>query len=312
MLRCYGIDPETTLRDAQGRPHPLCRGTAIADVLDDSTVAADSAPRIRMDVSQADAPRTTSASFPTRPLAAPITRVNPIDGETLVWIPGGEFVMGSDEYAIERPPHRVRVRPFWMGRTPVTNAMYRDFVAKTGHRPQEFANQHLMNPKLWDGDDQPAIGVSYDDAVAYCTWAGGRLPTEAEWEFAARGTDGRLYPWGNEPPRPGRAAYGRILGKGGATAPVGTHPGDEGPFGVLDLAGNVLEWCLDWFGPYADDAKPLIDPRGPSQGTRRVQRGGCWMYDDRSLRATERIQGVPHQRLNLVGFRVVVDAESIS
>jgi formylglycine-generating enzyme required for sulfatase activity len=314
ILHCYGIDPETTLRDAQNRPHPLCRGAAIEDVLIDPRRSSDMAsrPATLKVAALTEGPEAKSAApFATRPLAAPIARVNPIDGGALMWIPGGEFVMGSDEYSIERPPHRVRVRPFWMARTPVTNAMYRDFVAKTGHRPQEFANQHLMNPKLWDGDEQPAIGVSYDDAVAYCTWAGGRLPTEAEWEFAARGLDGRIYPWGNEAPRLGRAAYGRILGKGGATAPVGTHPGDEGPFGVLDLAGNVLEWCADWFGPYpADVNEPLIDPRGPAQGTRRVQRGGCWMYDERSLRATERIQGVPHQRLNLVGFRLVVDAVS--
>lgn len=318
LLHCYGVDTETMLRDAQGRPHPLCQGTPIADVLRDSRTSPklEAAERATVN-SPADFSEPAGESrghepFSTHVVLAPTLKVNPADGATMIWIPGGEFMMGSDEYSIEQPPHWVKVRPFWMALTPVTTAMYRRFTSQTGHRLPEFSNQHLMDPKLCDADDQPVIGVSYEDAVCYCQWAGGRLPTEAEWEFAARGTDGRNYPWGNEPPRPGRAAYGRILGKGGKAALVGTHPGDISPFGVLDLAGNVLEWCADWFGPYsADEGEPLVDPRGPAQGTRRAQRGGCWMYDERSLRTTERIQGVPHQRLNLVGFRLVMDADGV-
>jgi len=130
------------------------------------------------------------------------------DGSTLVWVPGGKFSMGSLDYSSERPPHHVQLRPFWMGQTVITNRMYDRFRAETGHRQADFSNEELYN-----GDNQPIVGVDYSDAVAYCQWAGGRLPTEAEWEFAARGTDGRTYPWGNEEPDRTRTVYGLVYGK---------------------------------------------------------------------------------------------------
>jgi len=233
----------------------------------------------------------------------PKTRTHPKDSSTLIYIPGGEFVMGSDAFSVERPPHRVRVSAFWMARTEVTNAQYRQFVEETKHRPSEFATDDLHN-----GDDQPVVGVSWDDAMAYCRWAGGRLPSEAEWEFAARGSDGREYPWGDEEPKKGRAVYGLIFGKGGKAEAVGTTPGDVSPFGVLDMAGNVIEWCSDWYGPYPNDsAKPLVNPTGPPQGNRRIMRGGCWTYQAQSLRATERWLVVPQQRVRHSGFRLALD-----
>lgn len=225
------------------------------------------------------------------------------DGSTLVWVPGGKFSMGSLDYSSERPPHHVQLRPFWMGQTVITNRMYDRFRAETGHRQADFSNEELYN-----GDNQPIVGVDYSDAVAYCQWAGGRLPTEAEWEFAARGTDGRTYPWGNEEPDRTRTVYGLVYGKGGKAASVGSHPGDVSPFGLLDMAGNVLEWCSDWGADYqVGSEKPQANPGGASQGTNRIMRGGCWVYQAESLRATTRFFSVPHQKVSFAGFRMVVD-----
>lgn len=235
-------------------------------------------------------------------------RMKSVDGAMFILIPAGEFTMGSDEFAIERPPHRVRLNEYWMGQTPVTNAMYRRFVEETQHRVPDFWGETLYN-----SDQQPVVGVDYDDAIAYCRWAGGRLPTEAEWEYAARGTDGRRYPWGNMVPDRYRAVYGLIYGKGGKAAAVGTTLGDVSPFGVFDMAGNVLEWCADWFSAYSSDSDgPLENPTGAPQGNRRVMRGGCWLYQVNSLRTTERFLTVPHQKVSFAGFRMVIDDDAMT
>ncbi len=231
-------------------------------------------------------------------------RTNRKDGSELLFIPGGEFTMGSDEYSDERPPHRVHVDSFWMGRCEITNRMYRRFRAETNHRPPDFTNDTLYN-----NDDQPIIGVDYSDATAYCRWAGGRLPTEAEWEYAARGTEGRIYPWGNEPPDADRAVHGLIFGRGGKAAPVGTTAGDMSPFGVMDMAGNVREWCSDWAAPYkSESGKVVRNPTGAAQGNRRIMRGGCWLFQAPGLRSTMRYLTAPHQKVSFGGFRLVVDA----
>lgn len=306
MLQCYGIDLEAVVHDSTGRPYAVCKGTPIAAILNDPERGTKLRPEIPAKLATISTSKDRSPSAVSTTTAVR-TRQNPIEGATYLFVPGGEFMMGSDKYSIERPPHVVRVGPFWMARTPVTTAMYKAFVAATGHRPQEFHNQHLVDSTLFYRDDHPVVGVSYEDAQAYCRWVGGRLPTEAEWEFAARGTDGREYPWGNEPPIPGRAVYGLVLGHGGKPAAVGTAPEDCSPFGILDMAGNVLEWCADWFGPYpTEGTTPLINPQGPPQGANRILRGGCWVYEARALRATERLQQPPQQRLNLIGFRVVL------
>jgi formylglycine-generating enzyme required for sulfatase activity len=227
-------------------------------------------------------------------------RENVRDGSMLRYIPGGLFSMGSLRYSNEGPPHQVRLSPYWISRTVITNRMYNQFRQETGHRMPDFAGD-----VIYTQDNQPIIGVDYSDAAAYCQWAGGRLPTEAEWEFAARGTDGRRFPWGNASPDPSRTVYGRVYGKGGAAAPVGTHPGDVSPFGLLDMAGNVLEWCSDWAAPYQSGFE--VSPTGASQGSSRVMRGGCWVYQAQSLPVTTRWFSVPHQKVSFAGFRMVVD-----
>ncbi len=235
----------------------------------------------------------------------PRTRVHEMDGGVLVYIPGGEFVMGGTRFSGERPPHRVRLSPYWIGRTEVTNAMYARFRAATGYRPTWLAGEERFN-----APEQPVVGVDWEDAAAYCAWAGGRLPTEAEWEFAARGMDGRQFPWGDEEPGPGRAVFSLDFLKGQA-APAGSTPGDVSPFGVLDMAGNVSEWCADWGAPYpADGPEPLVDPRGPAGGTLRVRRGGSYMAAAGGLRVTERYLTPPVPLLNrrYIGFRLVLPA----
>jgi formylglycine-generating enzyme required for sulfatase activity len=237
----------------------------------------------------------------------PKSRVNEKDGGVLIWIPGGEFVMGGSEFSSERPPHRVRLSLYWIGRTEVTNAMYRRFIDETGHPPTTLASEERFG-----APEQPVVGVDWADAAAYCAWAGGRLPTEAEWEFAARGTDGRRYPWGTDEPEPGRAVFDRDFLKGVAAA-VGTTPGDVSPFGVLDMAGNVTEWCADWAAPYpADGPEPLLDPKGPPTGTLRVRRGGSYMSTGLGLRVTERYLTPPVPLLNrrYIGFRLAVPDSS--
>lgn len=310
MLHCYGADLDAVIHDATGRPHPICKGTPITAVLNDS----DGVSSLRGSPVAVGTPHPNPAIRLTPKSAATAafrSRTNPLDGATAMFVPGGTFEMGTMAYSIEAPPHPVEVSAFWMTRTHITNSMYRAFVATTGHRSQEFYNQHLMGATLFAGDDQPAVGVSFDDAVAYCCWAGGRLPTEAEWEFAARGFDGREYPWGNERPTSSTAVFGRTVGHGGSTAAVGSSKEDCSPFGLLDMAGNVMEWCADWFAPYpADNDSLLRNPQGAVQGVNRVVRGGCWAYEARSLRATERLQQPPQQRLNLIGFRVVFDVSA--
>lgn len=228
------------------------------------------------------------------------TRENSQDGSLLQYVPGGQFRMGSLRYSNESPPHLVAVRPFWISRTTITNRMYQRFRQETGHRMPAYGSD-----ANYSQDQQPVVGIDHADATAYCKWAGGRLPTEAEWEFSARGTDGRVYPWGNAAPTPALAVYGRIYGKGGRAAEVGTHPGDVSPFGVLDMAGNVLEWCADWAGPYPGEFE--VGPKGPPQGSNRIMRGGCWVYQEESLVATTRFFSVPHQKVSFAGFRIVVD-----
>ncbi|HUR71011.1 MAG TPA: SUMF1/EgtB/PvdO family nonheme iron enzyme, partial [Candidatus Limnocylindrales bacterium] len=196
------------------------------------------------------------------------------DGASAVLIPAGAFLGGDDENS---PRRELFVEAFYLDRYEVTVGRYARFLQATGNvrPPEEWDTVDLNN-----GTDLPVIGVDWQDANSYCQWVGRRLPTDAEWERAARGMDERKYPWGNEPPTPEHARFAQKYEKAvykGGVARVGSHRKGASPFGIHDMAGNAWEWTADWFSesfPYADRR----NPKGPSSGTSKVLRGGGW-YD---------------------------------
>lgn len=237
----------------------------------------------------------------TSPL--PRVRVNPVDGAEMVWVPPGSFRMGANDGAEdERPIRTVRLTSgFWIYRTEVTNAQWSRFLRAHPRSPRPKYD-HV--PRL-TAPEQPAVAISWEDALAYCRWAGARLPTEAEWEWAARGADGRRYPWGNWEPDGTTAVFFRSIGLG-HPEPAGDRQAGASPFGVLDMAGNVWEWCADWYGPYPERSE--VNPTGPAEGTRRVARGGGWTNEMEKLRTTTRGHGRPTRRSGHLGFRPVMEA----
>jgi formylglycine-generating enzyme required for sulfatase activity/serine/threonine protein kinase len=256
-----------------------------------------------------DAHPPTVTPPPARPLA---TQVSLDDRMVMVPIPSGEFNMGSSEAdpdadAVEKPQHRVYVSAFWMDQTEVTNAMYGRCVEDGDCKPPSEPGSKTRPLYFGDAhyDDYPVIYVSWEDANAYCHWAGRRLPTEAEWEKAARGTDGRIYPWGDALPTSSLANYGSQVGD---TSPVGSYPSGSSPYGVFDMAGNVAEWVADWYGSdyYATLANTLSivkNPSGPPAGEFRLLRGGSWFNKAWALRAAFRLWNYPELRSETIGFR---------
>jgi iron(II)-dependent oxidoreductase len=213
----------------------------------------------------------------------------------MVLVPAGEFLMGSNEYTDETPPHRVYLDAFHIDRYETTNALYERFMRATGRGAPDYWTDSSFNAPT-----QPVVGVTWYDADAYCKWAGKRLPTEAEWEKAARGTDGRKYPWGEQWDA-GRANSGETrLGK---TAPVGSYPSGVSPYGAHDMAGNVWEWVADWYEAAYYRRSPERNPKGPDSGQYRVVRGGSWGYVPALLRASNRVSNSPGNRGSSFGFR---------
>ena len=239
------------------------------------------------------------------------------DGKEMVYVPGGEFLMGSDEGPEnEAPPHTVHVDAFYIDRYPVTNEEYKRFVDETGHPVPcyevEWAAAEDYN---WDPETRtppagkekhPVVLVSWEDAQAYAAWAGKRLPTEAEWERAARGTDGRRWPWGNEFIE---GFCNTRESKAEATMPVGKYsPHGDSPEGVGDMVGNVWEWTSSLFRPYPYDAN---DGRESQEADGwRVLRGGSWWNDLDRARCTARLDG-DFLFFKNVGFRCAVSAEDV-
>jgi formylglycine-generating enzyme required for sulfatase activity len=236
-------------------------------------------------------------------------------GFEMLFVPSGEFTMGSEETGAapnERPLTRVTVSRFYMSRYLITNAIY-----------ETFAPRHAQKRMPGTGDLHPVVYVSSMEAMSFCEWLSAqerrkfRLPTEAEWEYAARGTDGRRYPWGRHTGRDlaNFADTKSGLAQGDAeiddgypqTSPVGAFPFGASPFGIEDMAGNVWEWCLDYYAPYSGGTK--ANPHGPLNGSRRVCRGGSWKSRFSSLRTTVRSSNAPLFSCNDLGFRVVCECE---
>jgi formylglycine-generating enzyme required for sulfatase activity len=258
---------------------------------------------------------TTPAQVTPRPatitsshsLAIGSTMVSSEDGMIMVYVPGGEFTMGSaNGETEEKPVHRVSLDAFWIDQTEVTNAMYAKCVlADECDQPSSVSSyareSYFGNP---DFGNYPVIYVSWADANAYCLWADRRLPTEAEWEKAARGTDRRIYPWGNEAPSRDLLNYNAMVGD---TTEVDDYPNGASLYGALDMAGNVWEWVADWYGGsyYADSR--TSNPPGPVSGQERVLRGGSWSDLVYLVRSTGRYRAVPSHTYYNLGFRCARD-----
>ncbi len=236
-------------------------------------------------------------------------RVSDKDGMTLLCVPPGDFLMGSadtdsDAQDAEKPQRQVKLDTFWIDRTEVTNTMYAECV-RQGVCEAPGQSRSATRENYYGGvpyGNYPIIYVRWEDARKYCEWAGRRLPTEAEWEKAARGVDGQIYPWGNQEPDDQRANY---KGDVGDTTAVGSYSAGASPYGALDMAGNVWEWTADWYGETYYQNAPAKNPRGPSVGTNRVTRGSSyyWEYGQKEIRATYRGNYDPNNTNNNIGFR---------
>lgn len=252
---------------------------------------------------------------------AGMLETNEKDGAQLVYIPEGEFLMGSSDEQInrvlnsslcqgmnncqrswfdhEQPIHTVNLDAYWIYKTEVTNSQYRKCIQNGGC---------VGDLENYPEDNYPAVFIFWDEADSYCDWAGGRLPTEAEWEKAARGTDGRTFPWGEEIPTwdNNYANFGEIVGR---LSSVGSYPKGESPYGVLDMAGNAWEWVADWYDENYYVASPSDNPTGPSTGDEHIIRGGDWINNWRIVRTStrgsidENMSQIMGSRL---GFRCVI------
>jgi len=290
------------------------------------------------------------------------TQVRSADGMVMVLVPAGDFEMGSDAiwrwsgslregtlkphpFPDIRPQHTVHLDAFWMDQTEVTVGMFRTFVEGTGYvtaaeregygqpykpgpREEEWPDvpgadwQHPRGPGCEAPDDHPVVQVTWDDAAAYCRWAGGHLPTEAQWEKACRGTDARAYPWGNEFDErrlnfcDARCEVTRwtddpTFDDGYAyNSPVGSYPEGASPYGALDMAGNVWEWTADRYDSRYYASSPGENPQGPETGYKRVQHGGAWVDCGGAgwLGCCVRHATVPSNRCDDLGFRCAVPA----
>ncbi|MDH4154122.1 MAG: formylglycine-generating enzyme family protein [Nitrospira sp.] len=241
--------------------------------------------------------------FPRETLSAS----NGVDLVPMVTIPAGEFLMGSSEgkgRADERPQRAVYLDAFVIDQVEVTNERYMAFVKATGHRtpPNPYGTGPLVS--LAGIEHLPVVQTTWYDAKAYCTWAKKRLPTEAEWEKAARGTDGRLYPWGNQPPTATRANFDREWEDEKTLHPVGSLTGGDSPYGVKDMAGNAREWVSDWYDTeYYQDA-PQRNPQGPDKkGVVRSIRGGSWHSPASDITTSARGRGGFALQTHGTGFR---------
>ena len=265
-------------------------------------------------------PRPTETKLPTATLGIGSIWTRPADGMVMVYVPAGDFTMGDtadqalgecqkfrndcqrDWFTDEEPPHTVSLDSYWIDRTEVTNAMYAQCVKDGDCQAPSSLESNSRSSYYGDPqyNDYPVIFVFWNRANAYCQWAGARLPTEAEWEKAARKTDGRTYPWGEDAPTCSLANFSSCAGD---TTAVGSNPSGASPYGALDMAGNVWEWVNDGYDAAYYGNSPLSNPRGPASGEYRVLRGGAWNDNEDLLRSTNRFRFTPVYADSNLGFR---------
>ena len=225
-----------------------------------------------------------------------------------VYVPAGSFLMGSEEGRYdEQPTHKVTLNGFWLDRTEVTNAQYAHCVADETCSPPRDDSSYFRDNYYPNNDfgDYPVIHVTWNDAEAFCIWAGGNLPTEAQWEYGARGPESFTYSWGNNDPTCELTNYlGKAGGCVGNTSEVGIFPDGASWVGALDMVGNVWEWVNDWYQDDYYTVSPSTNPLGPESGTYRVMRGGSWDFEQHAIRASFRnILNYPWFAGYNVGFR---------
>ncbi len=258
------------------------------------------------------------------------TEISEKDGMVMVYIPADEFLMGAagaDTLAgdDEKPQHTVYLDGFWMDRTEATSAMFKRFVDETGYATdaQKSGQGYFWSGSAWVAvksadwqhpggpttsitgqDNYPVVQVSWNDAAAYCRWVGHRLPTEAEWEKAARGSDDRLYPWGDAAPDSTRLNFNRVVGD---TTEVSHYPSGASLYGALDMAGNVWEWVANFYSETYYSAAPDRNPGGPASGRGHIRRGGSWASSHETelvyVTTTYRLWNNPSSRTDVTGFR---------
>lgn len=255
------------------------------------------------------------------------TTISDKDGMVMVFVPAGEFTMGSKLYGDERPAHQVYLDGYWIDRTEVTNKMFVDYLNEIASQVsvQDQDDVSLNDTVIfsltcaacrrwkdritWDGsrfsavagyENHPVLLVSWDGANSYCSWAGRRLPTEAEWEKAARGTDGRTYPWGEGTPNASLLNFNNNVGD---TTEVGSYLEGASVFGALDMSGNVWEWVNDWYDENYYKTSPSSNPPGPDSGTHKVIRGNGWYDIFSDVRSALRSRFFPKTTFDNLGFR---------
>jgi len=232
------------------------------------------------------------------------TKTSEIDGMVLVYVPAGDFTMGFDRGSRKdmAPGHSVTLDSFWIDKTEVTNAQYAMCVsAKACDEPEDKTSHNRV--KYYNGEQYanfPVVNISWNDAADYCKWAGRTLPTEAQWEKAARGTDARVYPWGDKMPSTSLTNFNNPLGD---TVMTGSYPDGASLYGALDMAGNVREWTADWYDETYYKTSPKENPQGPDFGYKRTVRGGSWGDDMSNIRVFIRWSMIPITRSNELGFR---------
>ena len=224
--------------------------------------------------------------------------IHPKDGTIMALVPDGRFLAGGGA------PFPVTLPPYYLALHPVTNAQYQRFVEETGHRPPDKGFGAVWQGKTYppDKSDHPVVCVSWEDAQSYCAWSGLRLPSELEWEKASRGVDGREYPWGKEMDWERCRNHGNKVN--GTTSPVWSYPLGTGPWGHYQMAGNVWEWCADWYDAKSYNRYRRGNLKAPTASGSRVLRGGSWLNSFESFfRCARRRYHDPTSRNDDSGFR---------